>query len=73
MADNPFAARPDAGADDRKYAKCPPDMPRGDRPEDKLARLKYWLDRGNANLIEIGRHDCRWFIRNGELRLETIA
>lgn len=59
--------------DERKYAKCPPDMPRGDSPDDVAARRLYWLRRGNAHLDEMGRRDCRWFIRNGELRLETLA
>jgi hypothetical protein len=53
--------------------KCPPGMPRGDTPADKVARLRFWVEYGNDHLRQIGRNDCLWVIRNGELRLETIA
>jgi hypothetical protein len=65
----------DAGSsiDDKKYAKCPPDMPRGDSPADKVARMRFWVEYGNRDLALKCRNDCLWVIRNGELRLETIA
>jgi hypothetical protein len=45
--------------------QCPPDMPRGSSDADKAARVRYWLDRGNAALAADGRTDLTWAHSNG--------
>lgn len=50
--------------------QCPPDMPRGKTAEDKAARQRYWIDRGNARLAEDGRHDLQWAGKDGFYWLE---
>lgn len=69
MADNPYAERP-AGSQGNKKNECPPDMPRGDSEADKAARQRYWIERGNRNLDEKGRHDLQWAGKDGFYWLE---
>jgi hypothetical protein len=52
---------------------CPPDMPRGDGPEVKAARQKFWIDRGNAKLIEAGMTHLHWQCANGNYFIEERA
>lgn len=64
MTTNRLAA-PTGSAD-----KCPPDMPRGDSPEDKAARVRFWIERGNARLIELGKGHLHWRHSNGNYWIE---
>jgi hypothetical protein len=65
MADNPYAARPQGAATDKRYEKCPIDMPRGDSDADKAARMRFWIERGNANLNAAGKHHLEWCGKDG--------
>lgn len=50
--------------------KCPPDMPRGDSEADKAARQRYWIDRGNQKLIEMGKSHLHWCAKDGHYWIE---
>jgi hypothetical protein len=63
MTANPLKARFD-GHSDRPIA------PKGDSEADKAARIRFWIDRGNALLWEAARHDVEWVWRNGSYSIE---
>lgn len=69
MADNPYAERP-AGSTGKRKNECPPDMPRGDDKASKLARERYWIERGNRLLDEAGRHHLQWAAKDGHYWIE---
>lgn len=69
MADNPYAARP-AGITGKHKNECPPDMPRGDSDEDKSARVRFWIEHGNAKLAEAGKSHLTWKHANGNYWIE---
>lgn len=46
-------------------------LAKSETPQLKLS-LQGWCDRGNEYLLSIGRHDCRWIIRDGQCRIEMI-
>lgn len=50
---------------DKALKVCPPDMPRGDSPDDKAARERYWIERGNRLLAEARKYDLHWVCING--------
>jgi hypothetical protein len=60
MADNPYAARPEGGPGGKKKNECPLDMPRGDSPEAKAERQRFWIERGNLKLHEAGMGHLHW-------------
>lgn len=70
MADNPYAVRPAGSETKGKKNECPPDMPRGDSETDKADRQRYWIERGNCNLAEIGKGHLQWVCRNGYYTIE---
>lgn len=53
--------------------QCPPDMPRGDSEADKRARECYWVERGNQNLREAGKHHLIWKAKDGYYWIEERA
>lgn len=61
MSDNPLK---DIGKGGGKRG-CPPDMPRGDSDEDKVARQAYWIRVGNEKLWEAGKTHLEWKASNG--------
>ncbi len=69
MADNPYAARP-AGSSAGRKNECPPDMPKGDSPEAKAARQRFWIDRGNAHLAATGKAHLQWCANDGNYWIE---
>lgn len=50
--------------------QCPPDMPRGDSEADKAARQRYWIDRGNQKLAEMGKSHLHWCAKDGHYWIE---
>lgn len=50
--------------------------PQGDSPEQKAERQRFWIERGNAALMEAGQHHLHWVCVNGnyfiEERTETM-
>lgn len=50
--------------------QCPPDMPRGDSPEAKAARQWFWIERGNAHLVMVGKGNLQWKANEGHYWLE---
>lgn len=68
-ADNPYATRPTITVGKKKN-ECPPDMPRGDSEADKRLRESYWIERGNANLREAGKHHLMWKTKDGHYWIE---
>lgn len=52
---------------------CPPDMPRGDTEADKAARARFWVDRGNADLVAKGQGHLQWKHLNGHYWIEERA
>lgn len=55
---------------DKKYEKCPPDMPRGDSDADKYARQMYWIRVGNEKLWAAGKHHLEWRASDGHYWIE---
>lgn len=39
-------------------------------PTDPAERIRFWIERGNAKLAEIGRFDVQWAWNNGSYYLE---
>jgi hypothetical protein len=60
MADNPYAARPVGSTHSKQKNECPFDMPRGDSPETKAERQRFWIERGNLKLAEAGMGHLHW-------------
>ncbi len=61
---NPFkAAQPQA---DR------PIPPSGNSDEDKAARVRFWIERGNAQLAADGRYDLTWRHKDGQYWISPI-
>lgn len=52
---------------------CPPDMPRGDSDEDKAARQRFWIERGNAELAKAGKSHLQWKAKDGHYWIEERA
>lgn len=71
MADNPYAERPIGNAGAKKKNECPPDMPRGDSEADKVARQRYWIERGNASLAAVGKSHLHWCAKDGHYWIEA--
>lgn len=71
MADNPYAARPEGS--DKRYDKCPLDMPRGDSEADKAVRTRFWIERGNRELDLAGKHHLQWAGKDGHYWIEDRA
>lgn len=71
MADNPYAARPEGG--DKRYDKCPLDMPRGDSEADRSARMRFWIERGNRELDLAGKNHLQWSAKDGHYWIEDRA
>lgn len=53
--------------------QCPPDMPRGDSDEDKAARQRFWIERGNAALAKAGKTHLQWKAKDGHYWIEERA
>lgn len=70
MADNPYAERPAGSATGKKKNQCPPDMPRGGTDADKAARVRFWLDLGDAHLAAEGKGHLCWKHANGNYWIE---
>lgn len=49
---------------------CPPDMPRGGTEADKAARQRFWIERGNASLMEAGKGHLHWCAKDGHYWIE---
>jgi hypothetical protein len=60
MTTNRLATSSGAASD-----KCPPEMPRGDSPEQREARMRFWIERGNRKLDEAGKHRLEWRVTEG--------
>lgn len=71
MADNPYAERPSGSTGGKRKNECPPDMPRGDSDDDKVARVNFWIERGNRLLAEAGKHHLHWCHANGHYWIEA--
>lgn len=50
--------------------QCPPDMPRGDSPEARAARMRFWIEYGNADLAAKGKPHLQWKAKDGNYWIE---
>lgn len=73
ISPNPFAERPAGSVAGKQKNQCPPDMPRGDTEEDKAARQRYWLERGNAHLAATGKGHLHWCAKGGAYWIDEKA
>jgi hypothetical protein len=47
--------------------------PKGDSPEQKAERQRFWIDHGNAKLVEAGLTHLHWVCIHGNYFIEERA
>lgn len=70
MTTNRLARSEGGNAQGKQKNQCPPDMPRGDTEDDKAARVRFWIERGNAHLAANGKGHLHWKHANGNYWIE---